>query len=88
MKPAHIRLHIDELVLEGFEPGDRDRIAAAVEDELGRLLTEGVTEGGLPGPSRDVVDGGQFSVPSAARPEAVGEQVARTLYGVLKQSRS
>lgn len=33
-------LHIDRLVLKGFEQGQRDRIAADLQSELGRLLTD------------------------------------------------
>jgi hypothetical protein len=36
---ASIELHIDELVLEGFAPGERYRIGDAVQQELTRLLT-------------------------------------------------
>jgi hypothetical protein len=39
MKYAAIELSIDELVLDGFAPGERYRIGDAVEQELVRLLT-------------------------------------------------
>ena len=35
-----VQLHIEELVLHGFAPADRYRIAAAVQLELTRLLAE------------------------------------------------
>ncbi len=35
-----VDLHIEELVLHGFSPGDRFRIGEAVELELTRLITE------------------------------------------------
>jgi hypothetical protein len=39
MKPRpSINLHIEELVLHGFAPGDRHRISEAVEQELTRLI--------------------------------------------------
>ena len=38
MKRGPIHLHIDELVLHGFNPADRHQIADAVERELARLL--------------------------------------------------
>ena len=37
MRPD-IEITIDELVLHGFHPGDKRRIARAVETELGRLM--------------------------------------------------
>ena len=43
-------LTIDELVLHGFAHGDRHAIAAAVEAELGRLLS---APGGTPVPARN-----------------------------------
>ena len=36
--PQRIRVQIDELVLEGVTQARRDRVAAAFERELGRLL--------------------------------------------------
>jgi hypothetical protein len=39
MKPAHIELIIDELVLHGFAPGDRHAIGDAVQAHLESLLT-------------------------------------------------
>ena len=38
--PHSIEMHIEELVLHGFEPGDRHAIGDAVERELARLLSE------------------------------------------------
>ena len=77
-----IELQIEELILHGFAPGDRHRIGAAVERELGRLLSEG----GLPaalgqGGARPVLDGGSFHMKPQARPESVGAQVAQAIYG-------
>ena len=37
---GNIELHIEELVLHGFEPGDRHRIGEAIERELARLFAE------------------------------------------------
>lgn len=82
-----IDLHIEELVLEGFSPGDRHRIGAAVERELARLLTER----GLPRltESLDVprLDGGSFEMNRNATPEAVGGQVAGAVYGGVGRER-
>jgi hypothetical protein len=63
--PHSIDLHIDELVLYGFSPGDRHRIAEGVERELGRLLAEQ----GLSAPSAgdvavEELDGGSFRLPA------------------------
>lgn len=84
MKPTNIELHIEELVLHGFAPGDRYSIADAVESEL----TRSFAERGLP-PSlmRNAVigrvDGGAFDVASGAKPDRIGGQVAEAVYGGL-----
>ena len=35
MKPQNVELHIEELVLHGFAPGDRHRIGEAVRARAG-----------------------------------------------------
>ena len=40
MESANLNLHIEELVLHGFAPGDRYRIGEAVQQELTRLFAE------------------------------------------------
>ena len=84
MKPGNINLHIEEQVLHGFEPGDRYRIGQAVEQELGRLLTEGgapqllTRSGEVPR-----LDGGSFEAKPVSGVEAIGAKVARAVYGGL-----
>ena len=71
MTPRSIELHIEELVLHGFAPGDRYRIGEAVEQELaqgGEIVS---------------VDDGAFEVAPGSRAEAVGAQVAKAVYGGL-----
>src|SRR5258708_7973370 len=46
MRTSNINLHIEELVLHGFAPGDRYTIADPVERELSRLLTEDFADPG------------------------------------------
>lgn len=85
MRPANIELHIEELVLHGFAPGDRYRIGEAVERELQRLFAEqGAPASLAQGGDRDYVDGGTFEAPRAARAGAIGARVAQNLYGGLK----
>jgi hypothetical protein len=81
---ANVELHIGELVLRGLPYGQRDRVAAAVEAELKRLLEEG----GLP-PSLAAggtlpqvrVDG--LRLEAGAKPGAVGTQIAGSIYSSL-----
>jgi len=85
---ANVELQIDELILHGLPSGQRDRIAAAVEAELQRL----VDEGGLP-PS--LAAGGRLpqmqvddlQVAAGAKPGAVGAQIAASIYNNLAGNR-
>ena len=86
MKPKNIELNIEELVLHGFSPGDRHRIGEAVEQELTRLLADrGVPQSLAQGGEVASVDGGAIEVASGARAQVVGAQVARAVYGGLRQ---
>ena len=73
-------VRINELVLEGFAPADRFRIANAVRSELARLMGE-------PGRKNPVsarsIDAGSFQVGITATAEAIGRQVARAVHGGL-----
>ena len=80
----NIELHIKELVLHGFNHGDRYLISEAVQVELTRLFSEQ----GLPSTlSHHVeigsVDGGAFHATPGSKPAAIGSQVAHAVYGGL-----
>jgi len=81
MKAAAIELHIEELVLHGFAPGDRYGIAAALEQELHRLLADNLTSPQFMS-AREVAhqDAGEFAVQRGARAETMGAQIAQTMY--------
>ncbi len=82
MKPANIKLHIGELVLDGFAPSDRYRIADSVERELARLFSEqGAPQSLSHGGEIAHLDGGAFEAAQGSRPEAIGAKVARAVYG-------
>ncbi len=84
MNRANVELHIEELVLRGFAPGDRDRIAAAVERRLTHLLaTGGVGSSLAQGGETAHLDGGAFEVAPRSGAETVGGQVAQAVYGGL-----
>lgn len=81
-----IHLHIERLVLHDVAAVDRDRVGAAVTGELTRLLTEQGLGGALEGGAAiDRLDGGSFRSPAAARPAAVGVQIARAVHRSLKR---
>jgi hypothetical protein len=77
-----IELRIEELILHGFAPGDHHPIGAAMERELGRLLSErGLPPQLVQAGERPSLDGGSFALRPNARPEAIGVHVARAVYG-------
>jgi hypothetical protein len=81
MRPANIELHIEELVLHGFAPGDRYGIGEAVGPELQRLFAEqGASLQLAQGSEVAHLDGGAFEVPHGAKAEAVGAQIAQGIY--------
>jgi len=85
MMPPNIELHIEELMLEGFAPGDRLAIGAALVRELMRLFAEkGTPPGWQSGAALPRVDAGSITLSPEAKPDAIGGQVARAVYGGLK----
>jgi hypothetical protein len=75
-----LELHIDELVLHGFAPGDRFRIRDAVERELSRLFL-GQLPTLLANPAEiDRKTAPPIKIASSARPEVIGRRVAQSIY--------
>lgn len=84
MKRANIELHIDELVLHGFSPGNRYRIADAVERELTSRLTEyGWPASVLNNVEIAYLDAGALEFETNARPETIGTHVGQSVYQAL-----
>jgi len=85
INPKSVELHIDELVLHGFSPGDRYAIAEAVENELSQLFAEQFATQGVPPcfaqnsePAR--VDVGAFNVAPGSNGNSIGNQIARSVH--------
>jgi len=79
--PQSIELHIEELVIDGFAPDDREQFAAAVESELTRLLGER----GIPGSVTEDIEvergaGGALHIPQNEKSETTGRRLARVIY--------
>ncbi len=84
MTPYNLDFNIDELVLDGFINIDRERLGAAVERELTRLFTErGVSSALRQGGRTARLDGGAFDLAPHADADAIGAQIAQTVYGGL-----
>jgi hypothetical protein len=78
MKPREIEVHIEELVLHGFDPRSRWSIADALGSELSGLLTErGIPPAWQASPDR--IDAGRTRA-NEAKPTVIGEQIARAVY--------
>jgi hypothetical protein len=85
----NIRLHIERLVLDGLPvtTAQAPRVKAAIEAELGRLLSEG-------GVSRELASGAALPnvnaptvhAPRGASPAQLGRQIAQSVFaGVGKR---
>lgn len=82
MRRANVELHIEELILHGFAPGDRHRISDAVEHELTQLFAErGVPPNFSEGFESPRLDAGTFNFAPDSTAETIGAEVARALYG-------
>lgn len=85
IKPVSLELHIEELVLHGFAPGDRYRIGDAMKREIAHLFAKRGTPPLLAQGSEigRLVDG-TFGVRPGSGAEAIGVRVARAVYGGLR----
>lgn len=73
---------IDEVVLHGFGPVDRRRVAAGMREELLRLLSRDGLPVSLPG--NDAIDGGRVDIVQGDD-RATGRSIARGVYGGLSR---
>lgn len=82
MTPATIEVHIDEVVLRGFAPVDRDAVAAAIEATLARLLDVGTADWAGAAGARPHLDAGELALGEGSADE-VGAAIARALHSSL-----
>jgi len=83
--PIHgpVRVHIGELVVDGFPGLDGATLAEAVRGELTRLIAEGGL-GGVAGGRTAEVDAPPVSAGAGVDAPSLGRSVARSVYGGLK----
>lgn len=92
LTPTDIELHIEELLLDGFPRDDRAAIAAALQQELTRLLTEE----GIPRSLYATLKAGQGGqvevgrlnasareISPTQKAETIGSQIARSVYHTM-----
>jgi hypothetical protein len=79
-----VEIHLEELVLYGFAPVERYRLAEAVERALVKLFTD---EGAPPSLTQsralEHLNAGKFEVAAGADAEGIGGHIAQVLYGGL-----
>ena len=86
MNGGEIDLHIEELVLHGFPPGDRNAIAEALRVELARLLAQhGVPPSLATGGEMPHADAGAFDLRPGTRADVLGAQIAGAIHGGLNR---
>jgi len=85
-----VEVHIEELVLHGFAPGDRHAIAEAVQRELAQLIGESQLPLSHGNPvALKQIDAGAFQVKAGSKPESSGTQIARSvLSGMHREMRA
>lgn len=80
----NIEVRIDHLVLEGLpvEPGQGERVRAAVEAELARLLAAGGASAGLArGGDYPDARSGAISFSTDDTPATLGARIGRAIHG-------
>ncbi|HWQ49765.1 MAG TPA: hypothetical protein VN414_12665 [Methanosarcina sp.] len=84
MTLTRIELYIEELVLEGFSSGDRQRIASAIKAELVRKLESGHLNGSLL-KKRNIrwLNLGTINMAESSSDDKVGKQIANAIYDGL-----
>ena len=81
VRPAAIEIHIEELVLHGFQASDKWSIGDAVKQELARLLGNQKMPALLHRElSADRLDAGSFKVTPNAKPRSIGTQLAQSVH--------
>lgn len=82
-----IELRIGELILDGFGRANGDRIGAALERELSRLISSGdLTHLAASSVHVEFVNAGSFHLEPNAHPNYIGRQLAQRVYGQLARA--
>jgi hypothetical protein len=82
--PRSIEVQIGQLVLHGFAHSDRRPIAESIERELRSLLTQEEFSNPI-SLEVDQINAGSFQLENKRRSESAGANIARAIYGGLRQ---
>ncbi len=81
---SRVEVRIDELVLLGFGLAERDRIAAAVQQELTRLIRKEGVAGLIRNPMvRARLDAGTIRIRAGGKAKATGAAISGAIYRSL-----
>jgi hypothetical protein len=80
---ANLELSIDHLILPDLPLVHRERVAAALEQELARLWAEQGPPSGIEAGEPLALSASRVQVAAGAGPEAIGAQVAQSIYTSL-----
>ncbi len=84
MSGRPVRVHVEQLVLHGFDPRQRHRIGDAVRAELAETLSAGGLGPPADGPATTPrIDAGTVTL--GARGDGIGAGVAKAVRGVLRR---
>jgi len=82
----HIELHIEELVLHGFQDTNAYQIGEAVQGEIRRLLQERGLPANFSGNLQiDRLNAGTFTLSSPHKAAAIGNGIANSVYKGLSK---
>jgi hypothetical protein len=78
-----LELELDSLELEGLEPQQPERVRAALEAELARLIAERGLPARLSSRAEAAFDAGALTAGDLGSPERLGQAIARHIYAEL-----
>jgi hypothetical protein len=79
-----IEINIEELVLHGFTPSDRHRIAEALQSSLSGMFTgKGINASQTRDINIPFADGGSFTMEPNARPARTGHSIAQAVFSSI-----
>ncbi len=87
IKHANVELHIDDLVLYDVDVTQRQAVAAAIEQALTQMFAEQGVPGDLNAETLSV-DASTIRVSAGAKADAIGAQVAQSIYEQIAGSQS
>ncbi|MBN1569768.1 MAG: hypothetical protein JXA73_18125 [Acidobacteria bacterium] len=84
-----ITLQIDELVLHGFSPIDRHHVGDALQEELGRRLSERSIAATLRKDGEySEIDAASIRIGANSNARSIGRNIARSVYEALQRSKA